>query len=112
MMRAMMSILRNAWLGRCKSDDEWDTVMVLFDRYDWRCDKLWRWWHTFKFTVCYLLRIQKSGYGDPSTVEVAILDYYPTYNYEFGGGGEWTEIVVGHGIFRNWWFDIFTDGYP
>jgi hypothetical protein len=86
--------VRAAFRERAKCDDNWEL--------GW----LGRWWHTAKLAICVLLGRDNSpddSYG--RGVEVAIYHYQDLY-----AGWESESIRVGHGVFRNWWFEIHRDG--
>jgi len=84
---------------RCVSDEEWALS-------GWQ-----RWWYAIKACVCLLLnRRRAKAYGD--SVVVAADNLRVGYHVEWGLMRIWDVMLVGHGLFRNWWYETDRFGYP
>ncbi len=92
------------------------SILCQWCRYhnNWDLSRLSRWWHTFKgvlLVAADLLGICKTEtgyYGDiyRSYIDAAaIFDQYHT-STPGGSGDNWTELVIGKGIFTNWQYEI------
>jgi hypothetical protein len=69
-----------------------------------KAEKAFYW---FKTLICLLFRIYKD---DHNYEEIAMIAYdYHSGSWEFGGT-DWSEIAVGEGIFRNWYYVWYING--
>lgn len=86
---------RRAFVDRCKIDGNWSLR------------RAWRWFYTLKAVLCVLLRREGRPAGEryPEHVEVSQVFLNKLY-----AGWEGCWLVVGYGVFRNWWFDVDSDG--
>lgn len=70
--------------------------------------RLWRAFYTFKSLICLL--IGRQGDNDADDVDaMARIDFERESNFE-GTFHSWTELAVGYGIFRRWYYDIYENG--
>lgn len=102
--------IRQALRERCGAEENWC----------WSWDKTTRLFYTLKACVCLLLgRSGKSSYktadGDwvfLDTVSVAGLNFRKDTHWEYTPSASWDELAVGHGLFRNWFYETYWNGYP
>lgn len=81
--------------NRCKGCDDYGEL-----------SRLQRWFYTTKCLTCVWLGWKMPGNLQyPSRITVAQHHYAKLY-----AGWESRAIVVGHGIFSQWWFDLESDG--
>lgn len=87
--------VKRAFVDRCKYDQEW------------RLNRFERFFYTFKCLACVLFRRDwKQKYGNyPDYVEVSTI-----YARTLYAGWEACWLTVGHGIFKNWFYMVETDG--
>ncbi|WP_217597149.1 hypothetical protein [Cohnella sp. GbtcB17] len=76
---------------RCKSHRDTDL------------NRVQRWLYTLKAYICLFFNLREDLWTADS-IEVAYDGYTGGYN------ASWTEYHVGAGIFRNWHYDIYTNG--
>lgn len=72
-----------------------------------------RWFYTLKAVICLLLNRRKNfGFEDiDSMVVMAVWNMTEWQSPDFMGTAyDWTELVVGIGIFKEWYFDICRNG--
>lgn len=76
------------------------------DDGEYNLGRLQRWFYTVKLLVCVLIRNQRYQRDDEDyPVRVS------TYHYqELYAGWECSDIVVGHGVFKGWFYNLETDG--
>ncbi len=87
--------IKMAFIERCKNDQEWSL------------NRMERLFYTAKCLICILFfRGWKRKYGDyPDDVEVSTI-----YARELYAGWEACWLKVGHGVSKNWFYHITTDG--
>ena len=73
---------------RCKPDDSYSLSRVQ------------RWFYTLKCLICLLLNRHGDLWGKDH-VDVAVLRSYSHY--------DWISVVVGHGYFKNWYYDKYRE---
>lgn len=92
--------VRCAIVQRCKEEE------------NWRRHRLSRHWYTVKCLLCVCLKRSRKlaqedsmAYYRKDKVIVAMHEFSKSY-----GGWDERTIEVGKGVFRNWWYEICTDG--
>lgn len=67
-----------------------------------------RWFYTTKAIICLMIGRQKNLYTTDDKIDsVANWGYWTSLD----GGGNWTELAVGRGVLRNWYYDIYKNGW-
>jgi hypothetical protein len=69
----------------------------------WKLTRIQRWLYTAKALICLLLNSRDSLWSEDS-IEVAYWNYHGGYN------ASWQEFHVGQGIFKNWVYDVYSNG--
>lgn len=64
-----------------------------------------RWWYTWKFLVCVMLRLNDCQGDYYDNVMVAEFNYQKLY-----AGWSCEYAMVGRGILSGWWYHIESDG--
>ncbi len=86
--------LKAALECRCKDDGEYGL------------NSLQRWFYTVKLLLCVLFRLRRCQ-RDCEECPVNVCCYYHSKTY---GGWQAGYIVVGHGVFKSWFYDLENDG--
>lgn len=72
----------------------------------------WRWFYSLKALICILLnRLPNDNYRERNYTDemtgMAMWNWYE--NGGEYGGYSWTELIVGYGVFKGWYYRITTD---
>jgi hypothetical protein len=93
----LRAAIRAAFSQRCKPSAR-----------DWNLRRSERWFYTAKCLLCVLLRRE----GRPKSVKsyAEAIEVGCHHNAKLYAGWEARWIQVGHGVLRNWWYEIVEDG--
>ena len=78
------------------------------DYYSLNC--LQRWFYTLKTVICLLLNRRKTcGFEDCIAMAVWNITEWQSPDF-MSTAYDWTELAVGIGLLKGWYFDIYRDG--
>lgn len=70
-------------------------------------------WYTRAFYWCktwICLSLSRERKNDSFLDSLAMLAFdFRRGNWEYGGT-DWTEVAIGEGVFRNWWYIVYDNG--
>jgi len=93
--------IQGAWSQRATPEDNWIDV---------ERSRLLRLFYTIKCIICLRLgRSTEFEYSD-DVIDIALFNYQRSYG-EYSGA-DWDVLRVGRGLFKSWYYDFISDGYP
>jgi len=74
-------------------------------------NRLQRWFYTLKTVICLLLNRRKTLGFEDCIDSMAVWNMTEWQSMDFMGTAyDWTELAVGIGVLKGWYFDIYRNG--